>query len=505
MLDVAPRILAYLGAALMVYNIYRYLGYARGLLGRAGWERERRWVLVPTMLLGCFLVGYLVVGLFGSPDLVMGGILLGGSVFVLCMVAFLERVTNRIEEHERLAAQLAAEQESNRAKTSFLSTMSHEIRTPLNAIIGLDELMMRDDDLTPVQRGRLEKLDGSARHLLLLINDILDMSRIESGQTELAHAPFDLCDLLRHVSGIIESQCGMKGLAFSCSRADAACGTYRGDETKLSQVLINILGNSVKFTEAPGSVSLRAELAGGAQLDGGADDVRQLAFVMSDTGIGMDESFIPHLFGTFTQEDGTSTNRFGGSGLGMAISKHYVEMMGGDIAVESTKGVGTTITVTVPLEPCDEELPEQASDAGQDEEIRASLAGRHILIAEDMPINAEILIAILQMEGISCVHATDGQEAVELFSHSAEGHFDAVLMDVRMPVMDGLAAARAIRALERPDAGSVPIIALTANAFQEDVQQSLDAGMNAHLPKPVDPELLLETLGRLIAARPTRD
>jgi Signal transduction histidine kinase len=267
---------------------------------------------------------------------------------------------------------------------------------------------------------------------------------------------------------------------------------FAGDDLKLKQVLINILGNSVKFTDSPGTVSFTVQ-----QL-GCGDEHCRLRFTMKDTGIGMDESYIPKLFEAFSQEDATATNCYGGSGLGMAITKSMIEMMGGEIAVESEKGVGSTFTVTVPLKRVlQTEVP--AEEAAEESEETVSVAGLHVLIAEDNELNAEILTDLLEMEEISSEWAENGQLAVKLFSDSAEGHFNAVLMDMRMPVMDGLTAAREIRKLERGDAGTVPIIAFTANAFEEDVQNCLQAGMNAHLSKPVDIELLKQTLGRLIA------
>ena len=512
MINLLPQTLVFLGSALMAYNIYRYVHYAQGLLRQPGWHRERQTLTVPIALLILFLTGYLIVGLLGDPDFVVAGILFGGSLFVFTMIVFLQHFTERVEENERLAAQLAIEQESNRAKTSFLSTMSHEIRTPLNAIIGLDTLLLNDPDLTSLQRDRLTKMDVSARHLLLLINDILDMSRIEAGQVELVREEFSLQELVEHVGGIVESQCTVKGLDFFSEIRGKTDARYRGDKTKLSQVLINILGNSVKFTDAPGTVRLIAEQSGSSS------ERRQLRFVMSDTGIGIDEEYIPQIFAAFTQEDAATTNRYGGSGLGMAIAKSFVDMMDGTIDVQSTKGEGTTITVTVMVEACvsaEAHEPDEAHQAETDAQPgdadgtpaagdHPSIAGRRVLVAEDIDINAEILAAILGSEGIVCTRAHDGQEAVELFESQAEGAFDAILMDVRMPRMDGLAATRTIRALDHPDATSVPIIALTANAFEDDVRQSLDAGMNAHLAKPVEPDYLIHTLRELWDAAATR-
>lgn len=277
-----------------------------------------------------------------------------------------------------------------------------------------------------------------------------------------------------------------------CNRVEPLDAWFVGDDLKLKQVLINILGNSVKFTEAPGVVTLT--VAQTACADGRA----MLRFTMEDTGIGMDKAFIPRLFVAFSQEDTSNTNRYGGSGLGMAITRSIVEMMGGEIVVESEKGLGTTFTVTVAL---GRVAPEALPDAPAQAEgipAGASIAGRRALIAEDQELNVEVLTDLLEMEDVTCEWAENGQKAVEMFEKSAAGHFDAILMDMRMPVMDDLTAAREIRKLSRPDARTIPIVALTANAFEEDVRQCLEAGMNAHLSKPVDIDKLRETLGGLL-------
>ncbi len=266
---------------------------------------------------------------------------------------------------------------------------------------------------------------------------------------------------------------------------------YFGDDMKLKQVLINILGNSVKFTDAPGDVTLTVEQTARE------GDVCTMRFVMRDTGIGMDKAFIPKLFEAFSQEDATSTNRYGGSGLGMAITKNFVEMMGGEIRVESEKGVGTTFFVTVTLGTSERRLDaaeELEETAYAREKISQLISGRRVLMAEDVEQNAEILADLLEMEDVLSEHAPDGEKAVQMFAEHPEGYYDAILMDVRMPVMDGLSAAGAIREMARPDARTIPIIAMTANVFDEDVERSLAAGMDAHLFKPVEPERLYETL-----------
>ena len=402
-------------------------------------------------------------------------------------------------KNEALAEALTVAEDASRAKTVFLSNMSHEIRTPMNAIIGLDTLALHDAGLSEQTRDYLEKIGASARHLLGLINDILDMSRIESGRVILHKEEFSLGAVLEEINTMVMSQCSDKGLHYECRVLSEMDDWYVGDATKLKEVLINILSNAIKFSEAPGSVTMTVRRT--AQFE----DQSTLCFRVQDTGIGMDQEFLPKIFDPFSQEDGSTKNKYGSTGLGMAITKNIVEMMNGTISVESEKGVGTAFTVFVTLKNSEHEEAAPAAAPGQEtasasggDEQRPTLAGRRILLAEDIEINAEIMMDVLSMEEIEADHAENGRVAVEMFSASTPGSYSAILMDIRMPEMDGLEAAAAIRALDRPDAKKIPIIALTANAFDEDVQRSLQAGMNAHLSKPVEPDHLYRTLEDLI-------
>ena len=531
-----------------------------------------------------------------------------------------------IEKNEALAEALKTAEEASKAKTVFLSSMSHEIRTPMNAIIGLDNLALHEPDVPEKTKEYLEKIGSSARHLLSLINDILDMSRIESGRMVLRNEEFAFSELIGQINTIFSGQCQENGLIYNCHVNGPVADYYIGDSVKLRQVLINILGNAVKFTPEGGSVDFFVEQQ--AAFDGKTT----LRFTIKDTGVGMSKEYLPKIFDTFSQENSQTSNKYGSSGLGMAITKNIVEMMNGNIGVESEKGVGTTFTVSVTLldsdrkfaaedgeeirpqdmsvlvvddDPiaCDhakivlgeagiavetalsgaeaidmvkvrharrepynlivmdwqmpgmdgveatrqireligdesaiiiltaynwDDVAEKALSSGVDrfvakplftgslleefqkalkkkksaspgEKKKADLAGRRILLAEDMEVNAEIMMEILKMRGIVPEHAENGKIAVEMFEAHPEGYYDAILMDMRMPEMDGLAATTAIRAMNRTDAKTIPIIALTANAFDEDVQRSLQAGLNAHLSKPVDPEALFGTLETMIA------
>ncbi len=396
---------------------------------------------------------------------------------------------DQMAKSQALREALVAAQEANRAKTAFLSSMSHEIRTPMNAIIGLNNLALQNEALDADTRQYLEKIGASALHLLDLINDILDMSRIESGNMILKNEAFSLRDIFRQINDMVAAQCENKGLNYAGSIIGEVPDNYIGDEIKLKEVLINILSNAIKFTDAPGNVDLIVERTAVFE------DQSTLKFTVKDTGIGMDSSFLPKVFDTFAQEYNGRTNKYGSTGLGMAITKNIVETMNGTISVESEKNVGTVFTVIIPLRTCEKPVERKGSESASK---ITGLDGKRILLAEDVIINAEIMKKMLESKGASIDHAENGRQALDMFSSSDSWYYDAVLMDIRMPEMDGLEATERIRALDRSDAGKVPIIALTANAFDEDVQRSLQAGMNAHLSKPVEPGKLYQTIGELI-------
>ena len=529
------------------------------------------------------------------------------------------------QQSETLSDALNTAQEANKAKTTFLSNMSHEIRTPMNAIIGLDNIALNDPETPEKTKGYLIKIGESADHLLTLIDDILDMSRIESGRMVLKQEEFSFLKLIEAINTLFSTQCQEKGLDYQCHINSEISDYYIGDSTKLRQILINIIGNAVKFTPEGGKVELDIERK--AQYD----NKSTICFTIKDNGIGMSKEYLPHIFDTFSQEDSSNTSKYGSSGLGMAITKNIVEMMNGDIEVESEKGKGTTFYVTITLNDvekaaeennieeirpdqlttlvvdddpiacehakivlgksgirCDtalsgkeaiemvslhharrkpydlilvdwqmpeldgvetarrireiigkesaiiiltayrwDDVYEEAIGAGVDsfiskplfassvieeyqsacrrkkeegktEKKKADLSGKKILLAEDVQINAEIMMMLLKTRNMEVDLAENGKIAVEMFEKQPEGHYDAILMDVRMPEMDGLEATQKIRSMERKDAKDIPIIALTANAFDEDVQRSMQAGLNAHLSKPVQPEVLFETLESLI-------
>ncbi len=407
-----------------------------------------------------------------------------------------------IEQRKALSDALNIAEEANKAKTIFLSNMSHEIRTPMNAIIGFDRLALEEEGLSDNVKEYLEKIGTSAEHLLEIINDILDMSRIESGRMSLYSVEFSLNKLIETICTLVGSQCADKHISFTCNKEDGLGDLYIGDEMKLRQVLINILGNSVKYTDENGAISFDVKCT--ARYKKRAT----ILFVMKDNGIGMDEEFLPKIFDSFSQEDISHTNKYGSTGLGMAITKTLVDVMNGKISIDSKKGEGTTVSVSITLMESENKSAEddnKQKESQADEEKLAELSGRRILVAEDMDINAQILLKILKMKGLEADRAENGQIAVDMFKEAEIWHYDAIIMDMRMPVMDGLTATDTIRKLDREDAKKIPIIALTANAFAEDVQRSMQAGLDAHLSKPLEPEKIYKTLGKLIAKKVDHD
>lgn len=475
-------IMIYLGSILMVYSIFCFARFVRYVKGIKSWKSENRILYIPLILLVMFLIGYVAIACFGNPDIIIAGVLFGGSLFVYIMYRLLNRITRQIVQNERLEADLIAVERSNEAKTAFLATISHEMRTPMNVILGLDDLALKNPALQDDTRRQLEKIGQSGKLLLGLINDILDVNRFETGGLTITNHPFSLKDMLSQIDAVVRTMCEEKNLQYRMTVDGDADRWFAGDQTQLERVLLSVLDNAVKYTESPGSVCFAI-----SQADAG--DRVALQFAVTDTGVGMDQAFLPKIFGLFSQEDESFTNRYGGSGLSLRIAKNIIDEMGGTISVISKKGVGSTFTVTVPLEPV--EAPEQADDS---EATLPALEGRRILIVEDLPENAEIVADLLELEGAESEHAENGQIALQMIGDNPEGYYDAVLMDLRMPEMDGLTSTRNIRRMDRSEAKTMPIIALTANTAEIDIQHCLESGMDAHLSKPVDADLLYRTI-----------
>ena len=396
------------------------------------------------------------------------------------------------EKAEEMAELAEHAQEANKAKTAFLSHMSHDMRTPMNAIMGFTGIAMKNNPSDEV-KNCLEKIDESSEHLLSLINDVLDLTRVESGKVKYNPVPADVKSITDSALDITRGFLTNRDINFKIQREEAKIPAVLADSVRLRDVLVNILSNAVKFTPDGGTITFEAHCQ-----ENSDDRYINMHYRISDTGIGMSEEFTKEVFKEFAQEDSGARTQYHGTGLGMAIVKKYVDMMGGTIFVQSKKNEGTTFTVDIPLEITDKEC--NKSDTGFPEKV--NLAGIKVLLAEDNELNAEIATVQLEEFGMNVERAVDGRNAVEIFRNQPEGTFDVILMDIMMPEMNGYEATKAIRAMnDRPDGKTIPIIAMTANSFAEDVQSSLDAGMNAHLSKPIVPEEMIKTILRAIEDR----
>ena len=470
--------MVFLGSILMAYNIFRYIHFAKSVRQYGNWSREKRLFNIPILLLLLFLLGYIAVAMFGKPDLVIGGILLGGSVFVLVMLVLIQRTVSRIRENDRLEAKVIAAEDANRAKTAFFSNMSHDLRTPLNAIVGYTNLA-KGSDSREKQTEYIEKIGKASRQLLGIVNDVLEMSRIESGKAELSPEPTDIEELVRSSGDLVRAQLAEKNIAFtlSCEVRDRWVDC---DGRQLGRVLLNLLGNAVKFTPEGGEVALTLK-----ELSGGETKARY-EIAVRDTGIGMSPEFVESIFTPF-ERDKNSAN-IQGTGLGMAITKSIVDMMKGDIQVETELGKGSAFIITLDMALCGE--PQAKPEAAPN----ADLIGRRLLLAEDNAVNTEIAVAILTQFGFEVDVAENGMLALDRVASSPAGYYDAVLMDMQMPVMDGITATKAIRSLSDGERAQIPIIAMTANVFQEDIDAAKNAGMNAYITKPIEVDAMIAAI-----------
>lgn len=378
---------------------------------------------------------------------------------------------------------------ANAAKTAFLTRMSHDIRTPLNGILGLIEIEELKDGDMQVARESRAKARVAANHLLSLINDILEMGKIEDRKLTLEHAPFNLKELCDDALVLCKLRASGNGITLQDNSLPYATGPYMiGSPTHIRRIIINLLDNSIKYNKRGGSVTFSSQTKP-------LDDGRALfCFSVSDTGIGMAPEFLKHIYEPFAQEGDDARSKFQGTGMGMPIVKSLIDLMGGTIEISSEVGAGSTFNVQIPL---DIDKNPQARERADGQANSCSLAGMNVLLAEDNELNAEIAQALLESEGIVVTRTADGNETVDLYVGRPAGSFDAILMDIMMPGMDGYEATRAIRLSEKADAADIPIIALTANAFAEDAQAAHDAGMNAHLPKPLDFNKLKNMLARI--------
>jgi signal transduction histidine kinase/CheY-like chemotaxis protein/HAMP domain-containing protein len=404
-------------------------------------------------------------------------------------------VTEMVTQQKELERAVAEANNANAHKGEFLARMSHEIRTPMNAIIGMTNIVKKQlgensDDRDTVMNN-IGQIEASSQHLLGLLNDILDISKIEAGKIELSSEPVDLCKLANTVTTIIKPRCEEKNITFDTHFDLPPRINHLCDPLRLRQVLINLLGNAVKFTPEMGTVSFSIILK---KRNNG---ISWIDFSVKDTGIGIPEAALEKLFKPFEQGNKAITQKYGGTGLGLVISKSIVQLFGGDIEVKSKAGQGSEFCFELTL-------AEAAADEEEEvaaEDVAGKLKGRRALLADDVAINRMIAISLLEETGLEVDEAEDGVQAVDVFKKSAQDYYDIIYMDIQMPNMDGYETTAQIRALDRPDAKTVPIVALTANAFKEDIDKATANGMNAHLAKPMEPEKVLEVTLRLLKIR----
>lgn len=410
--------------------------------------------------------------------------------FVVRYRAGQQLVEQQAQANEALRTAVQAAEEASRAKSVFLSHMSHDIRTPINGIMGMTDIAQRNREDPSRVEDCLGKIASSSQHLLSLVNDVLDMSRIESGKVEIESAPFSVDGLLDGCYSVVAGQALERKLNLHKDFSGIKQHYLRGDELHLRQIIINILGNSTKFTPEGGQIDFLAA----DRLIGTGES--ELTVVIRDNGIGMSEEFIKKIFEAFSQAEDAGRSQYKGTGLGMSIVKQLVDLMGGEIDVQSAPGAGSTFTVRLCLPVEEISVQEQSADSGV-----ADLTGLRVLLVEDNELNMEIACYILEECNVEITAAENGQIALEQFMKQPANSFDVILMDVMMPVMDGLAATRAIRSSGKGDAESIPIVAMTANAYAEDRKTAIEAGMNEHLAKPIERDELVRILCELRAQK----
>ena len=404
--------------------------------------------------------------------------------------AKLETVNAKLRQAKQAAEEaFQVAQEASRSKSSFLANMSHDIRTPMNAIIGITSLIRYDAGNKGKVIEYADKIDTSSQHLLGIINDVLDMSKIEAGKTVFKYSDFSLLDFIQELDTIFHSQISEKKQTFTITKENIRHEWVNGDRVHLMQIFSNLLSNAIKYTQEGGEILLLAEECGS-----NSSVYAKYRFLVSDNGMGMSADFKNTIFDPFTRAENSLTSKIQGTGLGMAITRNLVEAMGGTIDVESEPGQGSCFEVLIDLKIAGDRSVSLSSQAETDEPDDNILQGMHFLCAEDNELNAEILMELLKIEGAECTICENGEKILEAFEQSVLGDYDMILMDVQMPVMNGYEAAKAIRSSSHELAKKIPIIAMTANAFSEDIQHSLAAGMNAHISKPVDMKTLEKTV-----------
>lgn len=405
-----------------------------------------------------------------------------------------EEIRKEMEKKRLLEEALLQANKANRAKSVFLSNMSHDIRTPMNAIVGFTNLAINQIEHKEVVEEYLGKIQTSGNHLLNLINDVLDMSRIESGKIHLVEKPYSLSNVLHGLENILQADINEKQLKFQMDIVNLENDEIYCDKLRLNQVFLNLLSNAVKYTEIGGMINLKV-----TEKSGAPDGYGNYEFYIKDTGIGMSEEFISHIFEPFERERNSTISRIQGTGLGMAITKNIIEMMNGTIEVKSEQGVGTEVTVSFTFRLNNGEKIDTNETKEPISLEKKNFSTGRILLVEDIEMNQEIAVAILSEAGYCTEVAENGQIAVDMIKNSDPGYYQLVLMDIQMPIMNGYEATRNIRKLENKELASIPILAMSANAFEEDKQEAINSGMNGHIAKPIDVKKLFETLSEILA------
>ena len=405
----------------------------------------------------------------------------------------MEESNKKLKKAKDIATEaLQTAENANKAKTDFLSNMSHDIRTPMNAIIGMTSLIRHDAGNKAKVIEYADKIDISSQHLLGIINDVLDMSKIEAGKTVFKYTDFSILDFITELNTIFHSQIDEKNQTLTIIKENIRHEWVNGDKVHLMQIFSNLVSNAVKYTQKGGKIQFLVE-----ECETKSSVYAKYRFLVSDNGIGISADFKETIFDAFTRAESSVTNKIQGTGLGMAITKNLVEAMGGTIDVESELGQGSCFEVLIDLRIAEDRKVVLTAQEEIDEPDSNTLKGMRFLCAEDNELNAEILMELLKIEGAECIICENGERVLEAFEQSAPGDYDMILMDVQMPVMNGYDATRAIRRSTHELAKTIPIIAMTANAFSEDIQYSLAAGMNAHISKPVDMKTLEKTIRRI--------
>lgn len=453
-------------------------------------------VLFTTILMGSFII-LLFAGLFYSISKLniadqKAECEKRNSKLQLQAMKKMEAANKKLKKAKNIATEaLQTAENANKAKTDFLSNVSHDIRTPMNAIVGITTLIRHNAGDKVKVLEYVDKIDISAQHLLGIINNVLDMSKIEAGKTVFQYTDFSISDLLQDLNAIFHPQVEEKNQTLTITKEKIRHEWVNGDQVHLMQIFSNLLSNAVKYTQEGGAIHFVAE-----ECETTSTVYARYRFFVRDNGMGMSDAFKDTIFDAFTRAENSVTNKIQGTGLGMAITRNLVEAMGGTISVESEPGQGSCFEVLIDLKIA-KERPAFLSSKEEETPNGTILEGMHFLCAEDNELNAEILTELLKIKGAECTICENGEKVVKTFEQSVPGTYDMILMDVQMPVMNGYDAARAIRRSLHKQAGTIPIIAMTANAFSEDIRHSLTAGMNAHIAKPVDMKLLITMINEL--------